>query len=62
MGAGIFSKLLGSLEAADKRRGGGNLTYQLLDAIKSAFVVFFLPAPIAAGLPAGNEEAEEAQQ
>ena len=50
MGAGIFSKLLGSLEAVggiipDKRRSGGNLTYQLLDAIKSAFVVFFFQHP-----------------
>ena len=50
MGAEIFSRLLGSLEAVggsipDKRRGGGNLTYQLLDAIKSAFVVFFFQHP-----------------
>jgi hypothetical protein len=50
MGAGIFGKLLGSLEAAgekipDQRRSSGNLTYQLLDAIKSAFAVFFFQHP-----------------
>jgi hypothetical protein len=42
MGAGIFGKLPGSLEAAgeqipDVRRAGGNLRYLLLDGIKSAF-------------------------
>ena len=50
MGAGIFGKLLGSLEAAgekipDQRRSGCNLTYRLLDAIKSAFAVFFFQHP-----------------
>jgi hypothetical protein len=50
MGAGIFSKLLGSLEAVgehipDLRRAGGNLKYRLLDAIKSAFAVFFFLHP-----------------
>ena len=50
MGAGIFGKLLGGLEAVgekipDKRRSGCNLTYRLLDAIKSAFAVFFFRRP-----------------
>jgi hypothetical protein len=50
MGVGIFSKLLGSLEAAgeqipDVRRAGGNLRYRLLDGIKSAFAVFFFLHP-----------------
>jgi hypothetical protein len=50
MGAGIFGKLLGSLEAAgekipDQRRNGCNLKYRLLDGIKSAFAVFFFQHP-----------------
>jgi hypothetical protein len=50
MGAGIFEKLLNNLKAVvgtipDQRRSGGNLTYQLLDAVISAFVVFFFQHP-----------------
>jgi hypothetical protein len=50
MGAGIFDKLLCNLKAVsgkipDGRRSGGNLTYQLLDAVISAFVVFFFQHP-----------------
>ena len=50
MGAGIFGKLLGSLEAVgetilDQRQSGGNLKYRLLDGIKSAFAVFFFLHP-----------------
>jgi hypothetical protein len=46
MGAGIFRKLLGNMEAvgdkiSDLRRTGGNLKYRLLDGIKCAFAVFF---------------------
>ena len=41
----VFLKLLTVGIIPDKRRGGGNLTYQLLDAIKSAFVVFFFQHP-----------------
>ena len=50
MGAGIFNKLLSSLEAVgdtilDQRQSGGNLKYRLLDGIKSAFAVFFFLHP-----------------
>ena len=50
MGEGIFSKLLGSLQAAgdklpDKRHIGRNLKYRLLDGIMSAFAVFFFQHP-----------------
>ena len=50
MGEGIFAKMLRSLDAVvgaipDQRRSGGNLTYRLLDAVKSAFVVFFFLHP-----------------
>jgi hypothetical protein len=50
MGAGIFDKLLCSLKTVvgkmpDMRRRGGNLTYELLDAVFSAFVVFFFQHP-----------------
>ena len=50
MGVGIFSKLLGSLEAVgekipDHRQSGRNLKYRLLDGIKSAFAVFFFQHP-----------------
>ena len=50
MGAGLFSRLLGNLEAVgehipDGRRAGGNLKYRMLDGIKSAFAVFFFLHP-----------------
>ena len=50
MGAGIFGKLLSSLEAVgdsipDWRQSGCNLKYRLLDGIKSAFAVFFFQHP-----------------
>jgi hypothetical protein len=50
MGCGIFKKLLGSLENAgrvlpDERRRDHNFAYELLDAIKSAFGIFFFQHP-----------------
>jgi len=50
MGAGIFNKLLNSLEAVgdtipDWRQSRGNLKYRLIDGIKSAFAVFFFQHP-----------------
>jgi hypothetical protein len=50
MGEGLFDKLLGSLEAVgeklpDQRQKGRNLRYRLVDAIKSAFMVFFFQHP-----------------
>ncbi|MHB9293506.1 hypothetical protein Holit_02631 [Hollandina sp. SP2] len=50
MGAGLLSKLPGSLEVVgehipDTRRAGGNLSYRLLDGIKCAFAVFFFLLP-----------------
>ncbi|MDR1445019.1 MAG: hypothetical protein LBI94_09100, partial [Treponema sp.] len=46
MGKGIFNRLLDNLERAgaeapEFRKGGHNQKYRLLDAIKSAFAVFF---------------------
>jgi hypothetical protein len=50
MGRGIFNSLLNNLEAAaaslaDNRREGFDLKYKLIDALKSAFSVFFFQHP-----------------
>jgi hypothetical protein len=50
MGRGIFSRLLGGLEEIgakipDKRREGHNRSYDMSDAIKRAFGVFFFQHP-----------------
>jgi hypothetical protein len=50
MGRGIFSQIVGNVEEVgkelpDSRREGHNLQYELLDALKSAFSVFFFQYP-----------------